>query len=98
MTSSNNLEPIGSQFDTKPEDMSCISSSYAKPSYSILHRFEQANDTNAMTIPYYQMNLGQLALTRKQSYFRFANGNNSFALPVILGDTPTQTPRVTTSQ
>ena len=73
-----------------------ISTSSAKPNYTTLHMFQQDINSSTMTIPSYQTDLGHLALTRKPTDFRSANRNISLIVPVSLGDTPTQPPRITT--
>ena len=96
MSSSNELSTITSQFETSPEDIPRINVYSTNPNYTTLQLFQEAIDTNAISIILYTTDLCYLSLTRKLAKFKAANGNASFFIPTNPGDVPTPPVRIST--
>ena len=92
--SPSNLDVVTSQFETRSEDMSRISTSSTKPNYTSLKNFQDAIDANALSIMSTSTELGHLALTRSPTEFTAANNRVAFTIPLNPGPAPTPPPRI----
>ena len=96
MSTQTGLDAITAQFETRIEDMPRISTSSSKPTYTSIKIFQEVIDANAMSISSFTTELGHLALTRKASEVKTANGGTSFIEPTSPGTAPAPPTRITT--